>query len=111
MEYAGSNGTYREPRWGVRLKRVACSACGLIREYGPDENADYELWYATEIFGERLWARNRSHLSFLIAWFSITKRRRLPYPDRVEVEIFPKWMILAKHRADVLNALERMAKS
>ena len=62
MHPTGKTGSYREVFIKMGVKRVVCEACGLFREVPPDESDDYELWYATDFRGHRLWARNRSHL-------------------------------------------------
>ena len=70
MRALGTTGTYREPRVKLGVGRITCGACGFNREVPAEEAGAYELWYATEFKGHRLWACNREHLAFLTAWFS-----------------------------------------
>ncbi len=90
--------------------RITCGACGFCREISAEEGNSYELWYTTEFRGHRLWAFNREHLAFLIAWFSgAIKKADLGAGGRGMVETLPKWMILAKHRDDLLKAFHQMS--
>ena len=103
MHPCGNSGSYREGVIKFGVRRIVCGACGFSKDVPPAESDDYELWYATEFKGHRLWARNRSHLSFLTLW--ISGNRSKATVDRSAVEAFPKWMILAKNRAGVLKCL------
>jgi hypothetical protein len=96
MSCVGSKGTYRELLGKLGGKRIVCDACGFSQETPPDKCDDYELWYATDFRGKRLWAVNRKHLSFLISWLSgEIEKSDLSRADRALVETLPKWMILA----------------
>jgi len=70
------------------------------------------LWLETECCGgRRLWALNERHLSYLGAFVGSTDRsREFPSPpgNRQLADKLPKWMIEAKHRDEVLRALDRL---
>jgi hypothetical protein len=70
MHPNGKTGSYREVFIKMGVRRIVCETCGFFREVPPEESDDYELWYATYFRGHRLWARNRSHLTFLTSWIS-----------------------------------------
>jgi hypothetical protein len=110
MRPTGERGGFREPTLELGAGRILCRSCGFAREVPPQESGGYELWYATTFRGHRLWACNRKHLSFLIAWFSGDLRKAdLGIGDRDIVESFPRWMISAKNRPGVLRSLHRLA--
>lgn len=110
MRAVGTTGTYRQPIIKLGAGRIVCGSCGFSREVSPEDSDAYELWYTTNFKRHRLWARNRRHLAFLISWFSgEISKAGLDVGDRSRVETFPKWMILAKNRADILRCLHRMA--
>jgi hypothetical protein len=110
MRAVGRTGTYREPMIKLGAGRITCGACGFSREVPLEESGLYELWYAANFKGHRLWARNRKHLTFLISRFSgEINKADLGIGNRAMVEAFPKWMILAKHRAGLLKSLNRLA--
>jgi hypothetical protein len=73
------------------------------------EEESYELWYATEFDGHRLWARDRAHLDFLIKWLS--DGAKLPeHADvgRAYLEALPKWLRARKNRAAIVDRLRRL---
>jgi hypothetical protein len=107
MHSTGKTGSYREVFIKMGVRRFVCEACGFFREVLPEESDDYELWYATDFKGHRLWARNRRHLAFLTSWISGNRSRAAA--DRSAVEDFPKWMILAKNRAGILRCLSELS--
>ena len=107
MHPNGKTGSYREVFIKMGMRRIVCEACGFFREVPPEESDDYELWYATDFRGQRLWARNRRHLAFLTSWISGNRSRAAA--DRSSVEAFPKWMILAKNRAGILKCLRDLS--
>ena len=108
MHPSGTRGSYREVFIKMGARRIVCEACGFFREVPPEGSDDYELWYATDFKGQRLWARNRRHLAFLTSWISGNRSRAAA--DRSAVEDFPKWMILAKNRAGILKCLSELSK-
>jgi hypothetical protein len=107
MHPSGKTSSYREVFIKMGAGRIICEACGFFREVPPEESDDYELWYATDFKGHRLWARNRRHLAFLTSW--ISGKRSKAAADRSAVEDFPKWMILAKNRARILKCLSELS--
>ncbi len=117
MKPIGIKGTYREPTTKMGVRRLLCESCGLSKEVASRDAENYELWYATSFRGQRIWARNKQHLSFLISWFSGEIREadvrfagfeKPHFETRVMVESFPKWMGLAKNRQGVLKCLAKM---
>lgn len=110
MKRVGIKGTYREPTVKLGVRRVVCKVCGFAQDAPSARESEYELWYATEFSGHRLWAVNREHLSFLISWFSgDEKSAELNVGDKSMVEVLPKWML--KNKQAVLNCLKRMAET
>jgi hypothetical protein len=117
MKAAGIKGTYREPTCKMGMRRLLCQSCGLSKHV-PFADADaYELWYATDFRGHRLWAVNLEHLSFLISWLAGEIRKadvrfaghaHPRFDDRVMVESLPKWMVLAKNRTAILKRLREL---
>jgi len=109
MKRVGIKGTYREPTVKLGVRRIVCKVCGFAQDAPSAQESEYELWYATEFRGHRVWAVNGKHLSFLISWFSDdVKKAELSIGDRAMVEVFPKWMI--KSKPGVLTCLKRMAE-
>ncbi len=108
MRPNGTTGSYREVFVKMGARRIVCEACGFFRDVPINESNDFELWYATDFKGHRLWARNRRHLVFLTSWISGNRLRNAA--DRSAVEDFPKWMILAKNRAGILKRLSELSK-
>jgi hypothetical protein len=107
MQPSGKRGSYREVFIKMGARRIVCEACGFFKEVPLQESDDYELWYAANFKGHRLWARNRRHLAFLTSWISGNRSRAAA--DRSAVEDFPKWIILAKNRAGILKCLSELS--
>jgi hypothetical protein len=108
MHPIGKTGSYREVFIKMGVRRIVCPSCGFFKDVPPEESDDYELWYATDFKGHRLWARNRRHLAFLKSYISGDRARAAA--DRSSVEAFPKWMILAKNRNGILKCLGELSK-
>lgn len=111
--------------------RLTCAACGYVQEVRPSHASGpikpesalavygsgntlfgARLWLATECCGgKQLWALNRHHLDYLEAFVASTQRRR-DFPStpghRQLAEKLPPWMIEAKHRDEVLKALQKL---
>lgn len=114
----GTKGAYREPTSRMGVHSLLCESCGLSRDCATDEAEAYELWYATDFRGHRLWAHNREHLSLLISLFSGELRKEDVrfassiddrfFNARVIVESLPKWMVQARNRAGVLKCLREL---
>jgi len=120
MKPLGITGTYREPISKMGVCRIICEDCGLSKKVPAQDAEDFELWYATNFRGNRIWAVNRKHLSLLIAFFSGKIRKAdfrtagfgdYHFGTRVMVESFPKWMVLAKNRAGILKCLTKMSET
>jgi len=120
--------------------RVTCTGCGFAKEWRtkgdgsvkdlptpvPDQVCDHitglALWLQTPCVCERLWAFNAEHLEFLRGAIGATLRERATftgwdgaqhidtYYGRIPAAL-PTWMKLAKHRDDVLAALDRLEKT
>jgi hypothetical protein len=73
---------------------------------------DARLWLETECCGgHRLWALNERHLDYLTAFVASTDRtREFPSPpgNRQIADKLPVWLVEAKHRGEVLRALDRL---
>lgn len=105
----GVKGTYREATVRLGAGRITCSRCGFSRTMASGEEESYELWYATDFEGHRLWARSRAHLDFLIEWLS--DGGKLPAHgdvDRAYLEALPKWLRARKDRAAIVARLRRL---
>jgi Zn ribbon nucleic-acid-binding protein len=116
--------------WHEDGLRLGCPECGHSQtqnwpqrhfewRQGPSwrPNADQPpcgaaLWLETECCGgNRLWALNESHLDYLADYVAETQREReFPSPpgDRQLAYKLPKWMKLAKHRDEILRAIDRL---
>ena len=111
--------------------RVTCTACGYVKEVQPRSAAlrliplsaltvynsgntilGARLWLETECCGgHRLWALNERHLDYLHAFVRSNDRTgEFPSPpgNRQLADKLPAWMVEAKHRGEVLRALDRL---
>lgn len=107
--------------------RMTCSHCGAVRiadeqtprlSWGTARRDGYEpsfgfrLWLVEECCGgEVLWAFNERHLSYLERFIASTDRDRdFPSPagDRGLAYKLPKWMQLARNRAELLRTIDRL---
>ena len=109
-------------------RRVVCRDCGYIKEwegqelgfdwYGdPDPMRDsyfgLPLWLQPRCCGHVLWAYNRHHLGIIEKY--IQAQLRVCHPDpklgwynKRLVNRLPEWMIIAKHRQAVLEAIAKL---
>jgi hypothetical protein len=109
MVPVGVWGTYREALVKRGARRIICDHCGCHRELGAGHEGEYELWYATEFKGRRLWANNLPHLDFLIAWLSVKRNERRPgFPEATSAEALPKWFKARKNQTALLACLARL---
>lgn len=109
MVHTGKRGTYREVFLKAGALRITCNRCGFHREVPPEQADDHELWYVTVFEGHRLWATNRRHLDFLIAWLESGARvRNQTEGDQAYLEALPKWLRLVKNREAILERLQRL---
>jgi hypothetical protein len=103
------------------VPRFICAACGKQRRRSSearrngafDPHFGLPLWLQISCAGQTLWAFNRRHLSFLREYVAATDRRRPRIEEggprnAVLSSRLPRWMILARHRADVLRGLDRL---
>jgi hypothetical protein len=69
----------------------------------------HPLWLQTRCVGETLWAYNEDHVAELAAYVGAQLRERGPWrPTMSMFARLPRWMKLARNRADVLAGLERL---
>ena len=112
--------------------RITCLSCGFINEEhvqcseetrlsrrwalnvynSGDTFFGARLWLETACCGgRRLWALNARHLEYLAA-FVRSKDRTREFPslagNRQLADKLPVWMVEAKHRDEVLRALDRL---
>jgi hypothetical protein len=101
----GTQGSYREVYVHFAAELIACTKCGYVRDVRPGVTEDYELWYATEFDGHRVWARDLADLERLIAWISGGCQKSRPPSSRDE---YPRWIRTRKHRPELLRRLIRL---
>ena len=68
----------------------------------------YPLWLQTPCAGHILWAYNATHLAFIEAYVGAAMRERMPRLNRSLASRLPRWLKEAKHREEVLRAIERL---
>jgi hypothetical protein len=109
-------------------RRLTCSGCSLIRQWdgnslGYDWDADpmrdsyfgLPLWLQTSCCGHNLWAYNSRHLSLIEQYIGADLREHRPDPEYGWQNIslvnrLPEWMLLARHREAVLNAIAKLRR-
>jgi hypothetical protein len=103
-------------------RRVSCLSCAYfvdqpaasgLRIYrdGRDPYFGLQLWFTTDCAGHLLWAYNIQHLELLESFVSADLRERGLRPPSAKsslVERLPSWMKQAKHRDEILKAIERL---
>ncbi|MFF5225938.1 hypothetical protein [Dactylosporangium sp. NPDC000521] len=104
-------------------RRLACAACGYVVEAqagassvwgGPvDPYFREPLWLRAECCGGHvLWAFNRRHLDLLDGYVGARLRERGDGPGGMTlVARLPAWMKAAKHRAEILRAVDRLRRT
>jgi hypothetical protein len=101
-------------------RRLSCAHCGLAREsdgatssWGApvDPWFGVPLWLTADFRGHVVWAYNGRHLSELWDYVAATHRERQPTAGAAMsmLERLPAWMTSAKHREELVAALERLA--
>jgi hypothetical protein len=109
-----------------RPRRLVCRHCGTTRDWvarqtrpsggaligvafgGPnDPFFGRPLWLQTRCCGHLLWAYNRSHLDALRAYVAADLRQRTG-PTMGMLDRLPAWIKKANHRAEVLQAIDRL---
>jgi hypothetical protein len=100
--------------------RLTCTRCGLTREtahpayqYGVpvDPFFGLPLWLQTRCCGETLWALNLDHLNVLESYVGARLREKKPNSAYTMLEVLPRWMKAAGHRAEFLRATARLRES
>ncbi|MEU0558137.1 hypothetical protein [Dactylosporangium sp. NPDC006015] len=102
-------------------RRLTCAACCHAAAWEPagatsvwggpvDPFFGGPLWLRAECCGGRvLWAFNRRHLDILGGFVGAKLRERGPGPGGLTlVARLPAWMTAAKHRAEILRAVDRL---
>ncbi|MCY1055467.1 hypothetical protein [Nannocystis sp. SCPEA4] len=95
-----------EGRFRTRRDRLHC-ACGAIQDDPP-----IRWWLQTPCCGHVLWATGPEHLGLLEDYVRSTlrERLRLRLGDRRTIARLPRWLIVARHRDEVLRALARLRR-
>ena len=106
--------------------RLVCPCCALDRDWRLDRDGsvprpgvgprlsgfDVDLWLVTDCCGEQLWAYNREHLDFLANYVAAKSRPKAVdsygWSTRCMEACLPRWMILGKHRSEVLRGIEKL---
>lgn len=94
---------------GSRMRdRLSCGRCGMVQDDPPR----LRWWLRTPCCGHVLWATSIRHLELLAAFVAVPLRERLHHnwPDRELLATLPRWLILARHREEVLRGLERLRR-
>ncbi|MCC2668904.1 MAG: hypothetical protein K0Q72_1375 [Armatimonadetes bacterium] len=103
-------------------RRLVCSACAHIRDWASDavrsaDGVDWyfhlPLWLSTPCCGEVLWAHNWRHLQLVEDYVGALLREHIRPPgygwsNRSLANRLPRWMKVAKNRAEVLEAITRL---
>jgi hypothetical protein len=110
-------------------RRLTCCGCGLERRWAKHEIArhwrshpvrdDYfelPLWLQAPCCSEVLWAYNHRHLGMIERMVRAPLRERsrdaeYGWSNRSLASRLPRWVKLAKHRAEVLRAIERIREA
>lgn len=109
--------------WADGPWRLVCDSCGLVREAGraawrPGDAVDpvfgRPLWLQAACCGHTLWAFNAGHLDLIERFAAAELRNGRPGGRDVRnttlASRFPRWMITANHRDDVLRGIERLRR-
>jgi ribosomal protein S27AE len=105
-----------------QTRRVICGACGYSKEWcgsglAYDWNADpvcepffnLSLWLQLPCAGHHLlWAFNERHLNLLESYVGAVLRETYTTSTRIIPEALPEWMIVAKHRDEVLRGIQKL---
>jgi len=106
-------------------RRLACRACGHVRDWpgeakhatscwgGPvDPYFRQPLWLRADCCGNQtLWAFNERHLDILEGYVGARLRERGERPGMTMLARLPGWMKAAKHRTEILRAISRLRTS
>jgi hypothetical protein len=101
-------------RWYMRPRLFRCHRCGWTKE--PDKRRTWKvqkpqrpvrLWLEVDFRGERLWAVNEQHLSFLEDYVSARIRETSSFNSTIASRL-PAWIKSGKNRDDLLRALAKL---
>jgi hypothetical protein len=118
----------RDParRHPVSPHRLVCGRCALVKDwepgprtyggnYGPslDPHFSQPLWLQAPCCGQTLWAYNLAHLNYIGAYVAADLRQRRRHPahgwsNSSLASRLPRWMVLRKHRDEVLRAVAKL---
>ncbi|HEX8522446.1 MAG TPA: hypothetical protein VF669_09330 [Tepidisphaeraceae bacterium] len=104
MRPDGIVGTYREAFVKLVARRIVCPRCAY--NVTSDSAVPFELWYKVDVGGREVWARNKVHATFLVAYLSGAIPAR--EVDASSVETLPGWMLESKNRALVVERMGAM---
>jgi ribosomal protein S27E len=104
-------------------RRLVCTSCGLTRSADggtawPDGSEAVvrdpwfgaPLWFQGPCAGHTLWAVNEDHLAYIEHFIESDRSRDRSSSklfNSALAEQFPKWMVQARNRPDVLKAISR----
>jgi hypothetical protein len=100
--------------WYMRPRPFRCRRCGWTKE--PDKRRTWKvqkrqrptrLWLEVDIRGERLWAVNEQHLSFLEDYVAGGVRETGPFNSTIASRL-PAWIKSGKNRDNLLRALSKL---
>lgn len=107
-------------------RRVVCAACSFVKEWEGqalefDWNGDpvrdcyfgLPLWLQAACCGHVVWAYNRRHLGIMERYVRALHREqrrdpKLGWHNNSLTNRLPEWMIIAKHRDAVLDAIAKL---
>jgi hypothetical protein len=104
------------------IARFVCEHCGKTQQkeltgwhvgMSQDWFFEYPLWLRIPCCGHELWAHNSDHLRYIESYVSAKHRMRNPNPDATNrntamASRFPKWIINAKNRDEILKAIDKL---
>ncbi|MEU6247466.1 hypothetical protein [Glycomyces sp. NPDC047010] len=106
---------YVGSQWSLQqVKVVRCLRCGWTKE--PDKQGSWKvqkrrrptrLWLEVGFRGERLWAVNEQHLSFLEDYVAAGVRETGPFNSTIASRL-PAWIKSGKNRNNLLRALAKL---
>ncbi|MGN7783867.1 hypothetical protein ACTJIJ_05050 [Niabella sp. 22666] len=109
----------------VKLLKVSCPHCGQVRTYKPinqeyrlyyknegvgDPVFNLPLWFQADIKGNVFWAYNRDHLNEIRNYVAAKLRERQTATHTTMVEKLPNFIKVAKNRAIIIRAIDRLMK-
>lgn len=94
-------------RYLACTRRLHCPACGAVKD-----DPQVRLWLRTDCCGHVLWATSAEHLALIEDWVRspLRERLRLHLGDRRLLARLPRWLMLARHRDEVLRAITHLKR-